>query len=272
MRRLALGGQPGGKPRGAPHRPVRPRGPSPRRRRGSPRCARSGRAPTEADRRAPARQAREAVRAVADERQPVGYRRRARPRSARGRPSSSVITPRAPVELDDALADDALGQVLVRRADEHLVDAGIVVRDGRGRGEGVVGLELGHRPHPHAEGLEGLLEQPELGLQLGRDLGAGLVAGPQVVAERLDDVIGRHARDASRPWTSSEATDQTHAPRRAHLGAVGGRARRAGRRTGGTARRCRRSGRPARRQPAMRDEHDAWRTLAKTVEQAAGDR
>ena len=38
-----------------------------------------------------------------------------------------------------------------------------------------------------------LLQHRELGEQLGRHAGARLVAGPEVVAEALDHVVGRHA-------------------------------------------------------------------------------
>ena len=57
----------------------------------------------------------------------------------------------------------------------------------------VVGLELDHRPHGHAHRGERFLERMELRPQRRLDALAGLVAGPQIVAERLDDVIGRDA-------------------------------------------------------------------------------
>ena len=71
----------------------------------------------------------------------------------------------------------------------------LVVRDGdaRGRGERVVGLQLDHRPDEHAHGRQALLERLELRAQRAVDAGAGLVARPEVVAERLDDVVGRDA-------------------------------------------------------------------------------
>ena len=55
-----------------------------------------------------------------------------------------MISSLAPVELDDPVAAHALAEVLVRRADEHLLDAGVVVGHGRRAGHGVVGLELDH--------------------------------------------------------------------------------------------------------------------------------
>ena len=169
---------------------------------------------------APAGQAREAVGAVADESQPVGYRRRANPVA---RPDTVVVGdhPRAAVELDDAMADDALGEVLVGGADQHLVDATVVRRHRRRRREGVVGLELDHRPDPNAEGLEGLLEQGELGPELRSHLGTRLVAGPQVVAKRLDDVIGGDP-DVGDALGEERRHRPEHAPRRSHLGPVVG--------------------------------------------------
>ena len=60
-------------------------------------------------------------------------------------------------------------------------------------GERVVGLELDHRPDDHAHRRERLLERLELRPQRRLDAVAGLVARPEVVAERLDDVVGRDA-------------------------------------------------------------------------------
>ena len=91
-------------------------------------------------------------------------------------------------------------------------------RDARGRGERVVGLELDHRPDGDAHRRERLLERMELRAQRRVDAVAGLVAGPEVVAERLDDVVGRDAdvrRAASRP---SRAPCAARRPRRRTAG------------------------------------------------------
>ena len=88
------------------------------------RCARSGRAPRAADFGAPAGQAGEAVGGVADQREVVGDRRR---RHAELLDHAGFVAhlPRAAVELHDAVAEHALRQVLVRRADQHARDARI---------------------------------------------------------------------------------------------------------------------------------------------------
>ena len=65
-------------------------------------------------------------------------------------------------------------------------------RTGGARGQGVVGLELHHRPHHEAEGARGVLGGMELGQEVGGHAFAGLVAGEEVVAERLDDVVEGH--------------------------------------------------------------------------------
>ena len=99
---------------------------------------------------------------------------------------------------DDARADHALAHVLVGRHDAHLVDARIG-REARGRGrDRVVGFELDHRPHDEAERRGGALGELELVDEVRVETFAGLVAGEQVVAERLDHVIERDAtvRDA----------------------------------------------------------------------------
>ena len=63
----------------------------------------------------------------------------------------------------------------------------------RRRGERVVGLELDHRPDGNAHRRERVLEWMKLGGEGRLDAGRGLVAGPEVVAERLDDVVGGDA-------------------------------------------------------------------------------
>ena len=70
-------------------------------------------------------------------------------------------------------------------------------RDARGGGQRVVRLELDHGPYGDAHGRERFFQRMELREQRRLDAFAGLVAGPQPVAKRLDDVIGRNA-DVSR--------------------------------------------------------------------------
>src|SRR5437764_13962040 len=60
----------------------------------------------------------------------------------------------------------------------------------RRRGESIVRFELDHRPDGDAHRLERILERLKLRQQVGLDSFAGLVVGPEIVAERLDDVIG----------------------------------------------------------------------------------
>ena len=114
----------------------------------------------------------------------------------------------AAVELDDPGADDALPEVLVRRADDHLLDRGVLAGHRRRAGQGVVRLELDHRPHRHPQRAQRLLERPGLGPQVRVDALARLVAGPELVAERLDHVVGGHA-DVGRTVPSSWSTEPT---------------------------------------------------------------
>ena len=113
-------------------------------------------------------------------------------------PSASRICAASAIHLHDAIADDALREILVRRPDAHLLDPRVLRREMRGRRERIVGLELDHRPRRHAHRRERLFERVELRPQRRLDAFAGLVAGPEIVAERLDDVIGGHA-DVRRP-------------------------------------------------------------------------
>ena len=108
-------------------------------------------------------------------------------------PASSKIVFVRRLSCTTRVAAHALREVLVGRADDHAFDARIGGR-GRGRGgERVVGFEFDHRPHDDPLGRERLFEQRKLREQRGFDALAGFVAGPESVAERLDDVIGRDA-------------------------------------------------------------------------------
>ena len=54
----------------------------------------------------------------------------------------------------------------------------------------IIRFQLHHRPDGNAHGRERLLERMELREQRALDAGAGLVAGPEPIAKRLDDMIG----------------------------------------------------------------------------------
>ena len=168
----------------------------------------------------PAGKAREPVRAVADEGEPVGYRGGGDPVTL---PDGVFVGDHllASVELDDPLADYALGEVLVGGADDDLIHPRVLTCDSCRRGEGIVCLELDHRPHFDPEALQGLLQHRELRLQLGGYRGACLVAGPQVVAKRLDHVICGDAEvgDSARQQGGDRPHDASRCP---HLGAVVG--------------------------------------------------
>ncbi len=139
---------------------------------------------------APTRQAREPVGRVAHERQQVGDRC-GRHAQALLDPGGVELLALAPVELHH-LAAHALAEVLVRRADHHPLDP--VVRRGHHGGgrHAVVGLVGDLGPHGEPRHLHRHLHHRELGQQLAGHPRRRLVAGPQVVAERLDHVVGRH--------------------------------------------------------------------------------
>ena len=138
----------------------------------------------------------------------------------------------------------ALSEVLVRGADDDLLDPGVGRRDGRRAGQGVVRLDstIGHTTYP---GQPAPPPAAGLGPQLGIDPVAGLVAGPQFVAKRLDHVVrgDAHMGGALAQHLEHRADHPcygaTSAPRR--CGGTGGR------RSGGTARRSRRRGAPSSR-------------------------
>src|SRR4029453_16721689 len=130
-----------------------------------------------------------AVRAVADQREPV--------RNRRGRdaelPAHSLLVAhlaRAPIELDDPSAADALRQVLVRRAHDDLLDSLVAGGHRRRCGQRVVRLELDHRPDDHAERPQRIFQRLELRAKERIDPLPRLGAGPERIAKGLDDVVG----------------------------------------------------------------------------------
>ena len=123
------------------------------------------------------------------------------------------------------MPDDALGEVLVGRADPHALDARVGRRERGGRGEPVVGLVLDERPHREAGRGERLLERVELRAQRGVDARAGLVARVEIVAERLDHVVAGDA-DVGRALLEQPDQRREHAAHGAHLLAVRARVRR----------------------------------------------
>ena len=162
----------------------------------------------------------DAVGAVADEGEPV----RDRPgRDAEARHDTRLVAVAgAPaVAADDLLADHALREVLVGRADHHLLDAGSVAK-ARGPGrEGIVRLELDHRPHDDAECGHGALGRVELRQQVSFDAVAGLVAGKELVSERLDHVV-EAARDVGDARLAEERDERREdAAQRPHGPALG---------------------------------------------------
>ena len=96
------------------------------------------------------------------------------------------------VNLHYPVAADALRQVLVGRPDADLLHTIIYEGDLGRRGKRVVSLQLGHGPYSHTHSGECFFERVELREERGLDAVPCLVAGPETVAEGLDDVIGRH--------------------------------------------------------------------------------
>ena len=151
-----------------------------------------------------------------DQRQVIGDRLGRHP-ELRGDPRSIEDGAAAPVELDDAaVRADALAEVLVGGADDHLIHLRIGGRHRRGCGQRVVGLELHHRPHGHPRGRQSVLQDRELALQVRVDALARLVGRPQLVSKRLDDVVGGDA-DVRGPLLEQRQHRAHHAPGGPHL-------------------------------------------------------
>ena len=98
--------------------------------------------------------------------------------------------PLAAVELHDTIINDALTEILVRGADDDLLDARISRCDRGSSAHAVVGLMLNHREHCEPGSPQHFIEQRELIPQLGVEFLAGLVPLVELIAERFDRSIG----------------------------------------------------------------------------------
>ncbi len=168
--------------------------------------------------RAPAGDAGKPIRGITHQRQVVRDGRRWNPEL---RDHAGLVADRRgpAVELDHPVTDDALAEVLVRGADDRLIDALVGGADGGRTGESVVGFDVDHRPHRDPERTEGVLQHRELREQLRVHALTGLVAGPELVAKRLDHVIGRDT-DVGRTSFEHHQHGAHNAARRRHLHAV----------------------------------------------------
>lgn len=106
--------------------------------------------------------------------------------------------------------------------DAHLLHAGIACGNVCGRGEGVVRLEIDHGPHRHAHGGQGVLAGVKLCVQCRLDTLPRLVAAPELVAKRFDDVV-RGDADVRRSPLHHLRDRMQHARDSAHvkIGALG---------------------------------------------------
>ena len=104
---------------------------------------------------------------------------------------------RPAIELDDAIAAHALRQIFVRRADHDPFDAisRAAATAPAANASSASNSIIGQTTTPSRD--KRLFEQRELRQQIRIDAGPRLVAGPQIVSERLNDVVGGDARHVS---------------------------------------------------------------------------
>src|SRR2546426_1581498 len=126
---------------------------------------------------------------VADEGEVIGNQDRVHSELLANAFSIADLVPSA-VDLYYAVTPDALRQILVGCPDTNLFHARIFRGDPRGGGKRVVGLELDHGPDSDAHRSERVLQRVELREKRRLDALARLVISPDVIAKRLDDVIG----------------------------------------------------------------------------------
>ena len=181
-------------------------------------------------------------------------RRRAR-RTSRATASASMNRPLAPVVGHDApVLAHALGHVLVRREDDDPLDA----PDRRRSGPRPHPAHRRPRTRPSARRRRRARAAPpptsaELGEQLRRHAGLGLVARVPVVAPGADDVVGGAAEVRDAVLAEERERRLSTTPSVAPTGGPSARRRAVAARSGrGTARRSRRGGGSARAGHALR--------------------
>ena len=152
---------------------------------------------------APPGQAGNAIGSVAGERQQVGNGLRGDTVLGNHGFFADSFAP-SPVETDDSLALYELSQVLVWRADYYALHGGVGAKLSCRRSDGVIGLELHHRPDADAQRRNRPLRQFELGQQFRWRAFAGLVPREQVVAEGRYHAV-ESAPDVSDPILADEA-------------------------------------------------------------------
>ena len=138
--------------------------------------------------RAPAGNAGDAVGAIPHEAQVVGD---GMGQNAEFLPHPGLVPHHvlAPVQGYHPVGSHHLRQILVRRAEHHLLHAGRVPPAvGRGA-QGIIGLNLHHRPDHEPQAGCRLFRQLELAQQFRRRILSGLVAGEQIVAKGADNAV-----------------------------------------------------------------------------------
>jgi hypothetical protein len=156
---------------------------------GSPRCARSAQAPPRPT-WGPSARCRGRVGGIAHEREPIGNGGR-HDAELREHGFLSEYLAACTIEADDTRTTHALGEIFVGRTDDDPLDTRIH-GEALGRScERIVAFELDHGPHHETECTAGVFGRLELPPKRSVHSGAGLVAGEERIAKRLDDVIER---------------------------------------------------------------------------------
>ena len=138
----------------------------------------------------PARKPGESVGGVADDAEIVGDRL-GRHAELLNHASTVISDLTASIELNNpAIGGDALSEVLVRGTDDDLLHT-VVGNCHRGScGHGIVGLVSDLRPNLESGEVKELFHLRELGENIGVNIGPVLVSVVQLVAPRLDHVVG----------------------------------------------------------------------------------
>ena len=120
------------------------------------------------------------------------------------------------VQLDDTRASYALGEILIRRANDYTLNLRILRGRESGRCQSIVRLKFHHRPNDDSGCRENILKERKLRQKIGINSFAGLVPRPQRISKRFDYMVRRHCDVCGASFQHAQQGSQ-HSPYRTHL-------------------------------------------------------
>lgn len=120
------------------------------------------------------------------------------------------------IELDDTCASYALGEILIRSADDDALNRRILRSRGCGRSQSIVRLKFHHRPHNDPGCRQHILKERKLSQKVGINSFAGFVSCPQRISKRFDYMVRRYPDVGDASFQHAQQRGE-HTPHRTYL-------------------------------------------------------